>query len=266
VQGDPTRLCQVITNLVNNAIKFTKQGKISIEAFVEEETEQQIVLLFSVKDTGIGIPSDRLNDLFKPFSQIDPSTTRKYGGTGLGLAISSSIIEMMGGDIRVESTQGQGSAFRCTVRLAKVTSKEQQLNAEALTNRKKQEEFQLSSLAGLKCLLAEDNLFNQKLARILLEKLEISVCTAGNGKEAVEEIHKKRYDFILMDVQMPIMDGLEATKTLRNEQVNIPIIALTANATAKDRSDCFAAGMDDYLSKPIDEEKLQAIIWRQVGK
>ncbi|MCI5143327.1 MAG: response regulator, partial [Candidatus Electrothrix sp. ATG1] len=264
VQGDPTRLCQVITNLVNNAIKFTDQGEIAIEVSLEEETESQVVLIFSVKDTGIGIPSDRFEDLFKPFSQIDPSTTRKYGGTGLGLAISSSIIEMMDGTFRVESSPGKGSTFYCTVRLEKAGPNEQHLNAEVTEEQKNN--MLNTSLAGLRCLLAEDNLFNQKLGQILLEKLGISVQTVSNGKEAVEEVRKEEYDFVLMDVQMPVMDGLEATRILKKEQNTVPIIALTANATAKDRADCLAAGMDAYLSKPIDDEKLRETIFRQAGR
>ncbi len=260
VKGDPTRLCQVIMNLVNNAIKFTEKGGITVKTSLEKETDQQIILAFSVTDTGIGIPEDRLQVLFKPFSQIDPSTTRRYGGTGLGLVISSSIIQMMGGTIKVDSTPEKGSTFHCTFCFEKATSNDQ----KDLEGAKKQEKS--GSVAGLRGILAEDYPLNQKLAQILLEKMEISVTTANNGQEAVEAARKDEYDFILMDLQMPVMDGLEATKLLRNEEMTIPIIALTANATAQDRAECLAAGMDDYLSKPIDKEKLRDVIFRQVKR
>ncbi|XOF32504.1 MAG: response regulator [Candidatus Electrothrix sp. YB6] len=270
LKGDPTRLRQVIMNLVNNAVKFTEQGEISIEVFLEQETDQQVTLGFSVADTGIGIPADRLRDLFKPFSQVDASTTRKYGGTGLGLVISSAIIGMMDGSISVESEPGKGSTFSCTACFDKAepepeeTAGPSDLSDESVAGKK--EGDCAAVLAGLRVLLAEDNLFNQKLAQIILEKSEIRVETAVNGKEAVEAVRKGRYDFVLMDVQMPVMDGLEAARTLRKEQIRIPIIALTANATAKDRSDCLDAGMDDYISKPVDEEKLQDVICRQMNR
>ncbi|WPD24742.1 MAG: chemotaxis protein CheB [Candidatus Electrothrix scaldis] len=261
VKGDPTRFYQVIMNLVNNAIKFTEQGKITIQASLEKETKQQVTLLFSVQDSGIGIPLDRIQELFQPFSQIDPSTTRKFGGTGLGLAITSSIIHMMGGTIEVKSTPGKGAIFLCTISFDKVALEEQE---HAARLQEEKDAAQPPQLAGLKGLLVEDNLFNQKLAHILLEKMAISVKSAYNGKEAINAIYEGEYDFVLMDIQMPIMDGLEATRILRAEGINLPIIALTANATAKDRADCLAAGMNDYLSKPIDEEKLREIIFRQV--
>ncbi|XCN71378.1 MAG: chemotaxis protein CheB [Candidatus Electrothrix aestuarii] len=261
VKGDPTRFYQVIMNLVNNAIKFTEHGQITIQASLEKETEQQVTLLFSVQDSGIGIPLDRIQELFQPFSQIDPSTTRKFGGTGLGLAITSSIIHMMGGTIEVKSTPGKGAIFLCTISFDKVALEEQE---HAARLQEEKDAAQPPQLAGLKGLLVEDNLFNQKLAHILLEKMAISVKSAYNGKEAINAIYEGEYDFVLMDIQMPIMDGLEATRILRAEGINLPIIALTANATAKDRADCLAAGMNDYLSKPIDEEKLREIIFRQV--
>ncbi|MCI5149654.1 MAG: response regulator, partial [Candidatus Electrothrix sp. MAN1_4] len=258
VQGDPTRLCQIIMNLVNNAIKFTEQGKITLKTSLKSETAHQIIIDFSVTDTGIGIPEDRLQALFKPFSQLDPSTTRKYGGTGLGLVISSSIIQMMGGTIKVKTIPGKGSTFYCTLCFDKASSEEKK-DVEAAG-----EQEENGSVAGLRGILAEDYPLNQKLAQILLEKLGISVTLACNGQEAVEAARKDEYDFILMDLQMPVMDGLEATKLLRKEQRTLPIIALTANATAQDRIDCLAAGMDDYLSKPIDKQKLREAIFRQV--
>jgi PAS domain S-box-containing protein len=264
VKGDPTRLCQVIMNLVNNAIKFTEKGGITIKASLNKETPSQAVLSFSVADTGIGIPSNRLQYLFKPFSQVDPSATRKYGGTGLGLVISSSIIKMMGGNIEVESTPEKGSTFRCTFCLEKVASGEEKNLYQQPDEQ--EENTPVSSLAGLRGLIAEDYPFNLKLAQVLLEKLGVSVKTACNGKEAIEEIRKGGLDFVLMDVQMPVMDGLEATRVLRKEQIALPIIALTANATAQDRARCLEAGMDSYLSKPIDKKKLQETISRQVQK
>lgn len=238
LKGDSSRLRQVILNLVNNAIKFTPKGEIVIQVFQESESDTHITLKFSVTDTGIGIPTDRLKQLFKPFSQVDDSTTRNYGGTGLGLAISSKIVDLMGGQMAVSSVQGKGTTFYFTVSLER--SKEiretpcESMGKIAISD-------SLSSLNGIRILLAEDNQFNQKMETIILEKLGAHVEAVSNGKEAVEAASKGKFDIILMDIQMPVMDGLEAARTLRKEENDILIIALTANATIKDRENCYAA-------------------------
>ncbi len=259
VKGDSARLRQVILNLVNNAVKFTESGEITLEIFTENETDHQTTLGFSVADTGIGIPRDRLDRLFKPFSQVDASTTRQYGGTGLGLVISSKIVELMGGRMWAESEPGNGATFYFTVCFEKSEGV-----PEPVFGYRDTASLPAHGIAGIRVLMAEDNLFNQKLAKILLEESGCELDIVSNGKEAVEAVRKGRYDLVLMDVQMPVMDGLEATETLRKEQVQIPIVALTANATAEDRAMCLGAGMNDYITKPIDQKKLRKAISGQV--
>jgi PAS domain S-box-containing protein len=268
LKGDPNRLRQIILNLVNNAVKFTEKGKITLS--VENEgvmtpvesvpDDSGVLLHFSISDTGIGIPENRLNRLFQPFSQADSSTTRKYGGTGLGLTISKRLVELMGGQISVESKPGKGSTFRFTAQFEKGAEL-----PEPVKEVKKKTIISDSRLAGLRVLLAEDNSFNQKMALIMLKKMGISADVASNGREAVEAVKHSPYDLILMDVQMPKMDGLEAARTIRNPDSGvlnprIPIIAMTANNTKEDREKCLAAGMNAYLSKPVNIDELLTVI------
>ncbi|MBF0303964.1 MAG: response regulator [Desulfamplus sp.] len=280
LKGDPNRLRQVILNLMNNAVKFTDKGEITISIEVENNNGNSIsytnqesnhannrynslsVISFSVTDTGIGIPNERLDRMFQPFSQADASTTRKYGGTGLGLVISKRLVEFMGGTISVESEYGKGSRFQFTACFEKC--EEAVYIPESVSPERKTSDP--SELAGLHLIMAEDNEFNQILVLKMLGKIGIIVDVVSNGIEATEAVRKNSYDAVLMDIQMPEMDGFEAARIIRCEQPHIPIIAMTANVTPKDRADCVAAGMDGYISKPIDPEKLCDLLKRHIKK
>ncbi|MDD2962432.1 MAG: response regulator [Bacteroidales bacterium] len=257
--GDPFRLKQILVNLMNNAIKFAPNGKVEVNVVLHKEGENTVKVMFRVVDTGIGISTEQQERLFKSFSQADPSTTRKYGGTGLGLAISKSLCEMMDGQIGVESKLGHGSTFWFTATFEKI------LHPAQVSLHEKQ--FVAQSPLQLKILLAEDNPINQKVAVINLKKNGHSVDVAVNGIEALNMFRKKKYDLILMDVQMPEMDGIEATLKIREDekklQSHIPIVAMTANTLESDRDVCFEAGMDDFITKPFKNEQLTEIINRR---
>ena len=293
LRGDPGRLRQVLINLANNAIKFTERGEVAISVTLEAETDKQATIRCEVRDTGIGIAPDRMDRLFQSFSQVDTSTTRKYGGTGLGLAISRQIAELMGGRIGVESKEDEGSTFWFTAVLDK-----QPECSRTVTKPVKQSQLLdgLRTAAGrsegpnwahsetivtrhsitedrkrrVRILLAEDNIMNQKVAlHILKAKLGYRADAVANGREAVESLSRQHYDLVLMDCQMPEMDGYEATAAIRdpNSSVrnhNIPIIAMTANAMKGDREKCLAAGMNDYITKPINVQKLIDTIGRNL--
>lgn len=245
LKGDPTRVRQIISNLLSNAIKFTAQGSIRVEASGELKPSGLYQLSCSVTDTGIGIPADRQERLFKAFSQVDVSTTRRYGGTGLGLAICARLCEAMGGNITVSSAAGQGARFQFDLMLAPASA--------GSPERRSVSEVSEPSLQALKVLVVEDNQVNQKIAISLLEKLGIRADLAEDGEVAVNRVRSGTYDVVLMDMQMPVLDGVEATIAIR--QLQLPtqpwIIALTANAFETDRERCFAAGMNDFLSKPF---------------
>ncbi|MBF0303724.1 MAG: response regulator [Desulfamplus sp.] len=260
IKGDPNRLRQVILNLLNNAVKFTTKGQININVKNGiNELQDGLTIAFEITDTGIGIPKDRLDKMFKPFSQADTSTTRKYGGTGLGLVISKKFVELMGGTISVQSEYGKGSTFRFAV---KVEQGLEIVDTSSITSNKVDSADLISGskFHGLSVLMVEDNEFNQHLGLIVLKKMGICAEVVCNGKEAVEAIRKNSYDIVLMDVQMPEMDGIEATKIIRGENFKVPVIAMTANATQGDRKVCIDAGMNDYITKPIDPEKLYEVI------
>jgi signal transduction histidine kinase len=250
VKGDPYRLKQIITNLVNNAIKFTFEGGVTIEAQTEKDGDRSVKLLFKVVDTGIGISEEVQEKLFKSFSQADSSTTRKYGGTGLGLAISKSLCEMMDGEIGVESELGKGSTFWFTAVFEKVAEKDKVVVHEIVAEDEEKSH-------PMHILLAEDNIINQKVALANLQRFGHTVDVAKNGLEAVDLARKNKYDLILMDIQMPEMDGYEATTIIREDEKqagttsHIPIIAMTANTFEGDRERCIAIGMDDFVSKPF---------------
>lgn len=252
--GDSTRIRQILLNFGGNAVKFTHEGEINVSLKLKEESETRITVKFSVQDTGIGIPENKQHLLFESFSQADSSTSRKYGGTGLGLAISKQLAELMGGEIGMQSQEGKGSTFWFTTKLEKV---DQHLDSPVI---KVIPPEALVELPELKILVAEDNIINQKVIKRLLEKNGFEVEIAGDGLKAVEMVNQNSYDLVLMDMQMPEMDGIEATKKIRENEKNtwqhIPIIALTANAMTGDREKCEEAGMDGYASKPIDKKAL----------
>jgi len=244
--GDVTRLRQVIINLVGNALKFTKVGKIVVRVSSLESGEDFLKLKFAVQDTGIGISDNKLKDIFKVFTQADTSTTRKYGGTGLGLSISEKLVGFMGGKMWVESKVGSGSTFYFTAKFKKasVYSKEKKQNKD---KQSKKEDI----IKNAHILLVEDNEINQKLMTKMLGKLGCKIDIAKDGIVAIEKSSNGSYSVILMDIQMPNMGGLQATKEIRQQGNNTPIIAMTANAMKGDREKCLNAGMDDYISKPI---------------
>ena len=256
--GDPTRLRQVIVNLVSNALKFTRQGEVKIKVEVLKNNTDSVDVKVIVSDTGIGIPQTALETLFNAFTQADGSTTRKYGGTGLGLAIVSQLVEMMGGSLGVESEEGEGSAFwfianfPCTDELSERTN-------EPLT---KNEPSKLNA----KVLLVEDNPINQMVAQKMLEKVGLKAMLADNGLEALKLLKEQSFDLVLMDCQMPEMDGFDATREIRkldiktlNEQ-RLPIVAMTANVMSGDRERCLEVGMDDYIGKPVQRDHLEAVL------
>ena len=252
VVGDPWRLRQVVVNLVDNAIKFTEQGEVVFQVQCRERTEEAVCFHFSVTDTGVGIPEDRRTKIFDVFEQADTSNTRRYGGTGLGLTISSQLVRMMAGQICVESEVGRGSTFHFTAKFG--------LASEAEDAKKQPVAKTPTRLDSLKILLAEDSPVNQKLAVTLLRKRGHDVSLANNGREALTALESKAFDLVLMDIQMPEMDGLEAARAIREKERktgdHIPIIALTAHALEGDRERCLAAGMDNYLAKPIRANRL----------
>jgi CheY-like chemotaxis protein len=261
VTGDPTRLQQVLVNLIGNAIKFTEQGAVAI-SLRQDETG----VLFSISDTGVGIPPEKIDRLFNVFTQIDTFGMRKYEGTGLGLAISKNLVELMGGSIGVESVENRGSTFYFTIPFALHTGMDD--ITETIVLEKPEESLpEQPLLCGkkvLEILLVEDKPMNQKLATVLLEKKGHKVTTAINGREALDILRSQLFDLILMDIHMPEMDGLEATARIRafeNETVRrIPIIAMTAFAMKEDRDKCLQAGMDYYVSKPINTKELYSAL------
>jgi CheY-like chemotaxis protein len=263
VSGDTGRLRQVILNLVGNAIKFTERGKVALEVTREEAAPPACLLRFSVRDTGIGIASEKRASIFDAFVQADGSTTRKYGGTGLGLAICSQLVRLMHGTIGVDSEPGRGSVFHFTARFGLVDSEPPRTADPKPT-----------LIAGparrVRILLAEDNVVNQRVAMQMLRKMGHDVVLAGNGREAFEATQHERFDLVLMDVQMPEMDGFEAIGAIRQFEAKlrhaqesrppVPVVAMTAHAMSGDRDLCLSAGMDGYITKPFDAAALADLI------
>ena len=255
VLGDARRLRQVLTNLAGNAVKFTARGEVALEVELERQNGREVALRFRITDTGIGLREDQAAKLFSPFTQADASTTRKYGGTGLGLAICKQLVEMMGGTIGVQSREGQGSTFWFTLVLA-VAPVEQPLATKPKDERTVAQQGTAGKGSPSRILIAEDNVTNREVALAQLRKLGYQATAVNNGAEAVEAVQKGGYDLVLMDCQMPIMDGFEATGRIRKSiDPNIPIIALTAGAMQEDRDRCLSE-MDDYLAKPVDLAQL----------
>jgi PAS domain S-box-containing protein len=258
--GDPVRLNQVLINLIGNAIKFTHNGYIKVHCSVEKKHRRKYEMRFDVIDTGIGIPTDKLETIFESFSQADESVTRKYGGTGLGLTIVKQLVELQGGRITVESVEDQGSTFSVHIPYAIGSSEDiadHSRNHIISTHR--------DSLKDMNILLVEDNDINRLYANSILKNWACKVDMAENGYVAVEKVKDTPFDIVLMDVQMPVMDGFEATKAIRlgDEPGNkVPIIALTANATRKDIEKCLAAGMNDCIPKPFTPDDLFRMLFK----
>ena len=258
--GDPTRLRQVLLNLMSNAVKFTKHGSIGISATIDSHSDNRVTIGFQVKDTGIGIPRDVQKNLFTPFTQADSSTTRRYGGTGLGLSICKELVHIMNGDIGVESENGKGSTFwfNCRFEVGKNT------DLPLDTQRTHRPIDTPIEPMNLNLLVAEDNEVNRVVVKGLVTKLGIRAEFAVNGKEALEyfEEHHNELDVILMDCEMPEMDGYAATRHIREFEMNNrlprkPIIAVTAHAVGESRELCLQAGMDEYITKPIRIDALR---------
>ena len=248
--GDGQRIRQILVNLLNNAIKFTKDGEISLECKLLSQNEDSCTMLYKVKDTGIGIAEENLGKIFQSFQQEEASTSRKYGGTGLGLAISKQLVELMGGVLKVESRKNEGSDFFFTISLKK---KREEVDEKGEKTGKMDKEL----LNGLRILVVEDNEVNQFITRAMLEKWNCIVTLAGNGVKAIEKLSTEKFDIVLMDLQMPVMGGFEATKKIREElKSDVPVIALTANVVKEVIDSCEEAGMNDYLSKPFNPDVL----------
>jgi PAS domain S-box-containing protein len=267
LRGDPGRLRQVLTNLIGNAIKFTAHGEVALGVTLEAQEPEHAVLRFVVRDTGIGIPAGKVDQLFQPFTQVDASTTRRFGGTGLGLSISRRLAGMMGGTIGVESEEGVGSRFWFTARFER--QPEERAAANAGAPRVAGHAVADAQRRKLRLLLAEDNITNQKVAIKVLEKMGHRVDAVANGVEAIKALRTMPYDLVFMDVQMPEMDGLEATRRIRDPETGardprIPIVAMTAHAMKGDRERCLEAGMDDYVSKPISPQHVANAIARRL--
>jgi len=264
LSGDSMRLTQVLVNLINNAFKFTHRGKVDLSIEREKESEHTCTIRFSVTDTGKGMTPDQLDRLFTPFYQGEPSTARDYGGTGLGLTISKRLVEMMGGSISVTSTVRKGSVFSFTATFG-IPSSEDPLPENRFDQELDPREIR-QKVAGGRVLLVEDNVINQQLTEELLRNAGIEVEIADNGQQSIDMLNRSSYDLVLMDVQMPVMGGLEATTFLRkNERYSeLPIVAMTAHALRGIREECLNAGMNDYITKPINPNELLSVIARWI--
>lgn len=258
VMGDPTRLRQIIVNLVSNALKFTPQGQVEVGVEVLSKNTEYVEMKISVSDTGIGIPQLAQETLFNAFTQADGSTTRKYGGTGLGLAIVSQLVEMMHGELGVDSMEGEGSTFWVVAKL--------QYAGQDLSVESESDTVAKSLPSGAKILLVEDNPINQMVAQKMLEKAGCKSTLANNGVEALTILAGQNFDLVLMDCQMPEMDGFDATREIRQRNIKalsqqpVPIIAMTANVMSGDRERCLDVGMDDYLAKPVQVDELDSLL------
>ena len=259
--GDPIRVRQILLNFTNNAVKFTSEGTVAITISAAEKKADRVLLKFEVKDTGIGIPQTKLNTLFKSFSQVDPSTTRRFGGTGLGLTIAKKLTKMMNGEVGVKSEEGVGSTFWFSAWFEYRDEKPEELVTKTLPA----SQHNVTEEIGQRILLVEDNRINQKVAIHTLKKLGFEADIAENGRIAVDMLKKTNYSLVLMDIQMPEMDGVEATSIIRSPDSGvlnpqITIIAMTANAMSGDREKYTNAGMNDYITKPFRRVELKDLL------
>jgi hypothetical protein len=261
LRGDSVRLEQILLNFVGNAIKFSQSGEIAVRIGIEADEGSRVLLRMEVEDQGIGMTAEQQGRLFQAFTQADGSTTRKYGGSGLGLAINRHLARMMGGDVGVDSTPGVGSRFWITAWLARAEAPAPSVEVE---EGRSLEQVIAERHGGRSILLVEDEPINQEVAGALLEMAGLCVEIVGNGADAVERMRAGGIDLVLMDVQMPVMGGIEATQRIRALAggAELPIIAMTANAFEEDRQACFAAGMNDHIGKPVDPDVLYATLLR----
>jgi len=263
MRSDPVRLRQCLFNLLSNAMKFTSQGHVLLR-LSRQEHDRRPFIRFEVEDSGIGIPRDKQESIFDAFSQVDGSTTREYGGTGLGLAITRELTRLLGGDIHIKSEIGKGSVFSITIPVTLPSANAQSNKVtEPIEITQPQEPAGAKQTCG-KVLIADDNKTSEVLASLLLKKLGFEVTCVADGREAVDKALAQPFDLIVMDMQMPTVDGYQATQTLREKGVTSPIIAMTAHALEGDREKCIDAGCDDYVAKPINRDKLYEIVGKYV--
>ncbi len=262
VRGDETRIRQILINLVGNAVKFTEKGSVTVIAEMDHSPEygpHHLLLSFKIKDTGIGIALDKQHQLFQSFSQLDPAINRKFGGTGLGLAISKKLVELMGGAIGVQSEIGQGAEFQFTIVLEKW--REEIVYVEDHLAARLELPDRNSLASGIRILIAEDQAVNSHLLEEMLRKFGGVCDVVGNGAQAVDLLAKTQYDLIFMDIQMPVMDGIEATCEIRKTHPGIPVIAaITAFAGERDREACLQCGMQDFISKPFHSAEIIRVL------
>ena len=251
-------MTQMLNNLLSNALKFTRGGEVELRINLKDKNEEGIRLIFTVADTGIGIPKERHESVFQSFTQADADTTRKYGGTGLGLSITKNLVELVDGQISLVSESGKGAIFRIELPFKVGTQRKQRFNE---SNRTK-------PLAGRKILLAEDNPFNTVIAEKILSNWGAEIDHAEDGKQAIEKWRKNEYDLILMDLRMPFLTVIEVTQIIRKEEKgsSIPIIALTASAMLEQQNEIFKVGMDEYVSKPFNPQELLNKILKYVDQ
>ncbi|HNZ05868.1 MAG TPA: ATP-binding protein, partial [Methanothrix soehngenii] len=261
IVNDPTRLRQILVNILGNAVKFTSSGEVRILVTGRDLGGREHEIHFAVMDTGIGIPAEKMGCLFQSFCQVEPCTTRRYGGAGLGLAISKRLVELMNGSIWAESEEGKGSTFHFTIKAMEALSPPPGELAKGAKS-----SISMGPQRPLRILVAEDNIINQKVMKKMLHKLGYRADVAANGLEVLAALDRQDYDVILMDIQMPEMDGLDAARKIRETRPTWPkIIAITAFAMVGDKEKCIESGMDGYISKPVNLEELRAILRSDVS-
>ena len=264
VIGDSVRLYQVLSNLIANAVKFTEEGRITVQAEMVQKKEERAVIRFTVSDTCMGIPEEKIPLLFHSFSQADSSTARKYGGTGLGLTICKRLVALMGGKLSVESETGKGSSFSFSLSFSLEDAEKENNDADGTG----ETAAAMAAIRHAHILLVEDNDINRQVAQEILAKADLHVETVCNGKEAVEAVAAGDFSAVLMDIQMPVMDGYEATRAIRQDlgRTDLPILAMTAHAVSEERDKCFRMGMNDHIAKPINRKTLFLALRNWIGE